>query len=383
LLSFGIGFNPLAMAPVSFVDVAWLRNEGAELTGAGVPKRPLVVGGSGLIGHNLWVLLASTPGCERVRIADVNPPSPLVLEEVDESKIEFVKHKLGSESSDALADLVKGCDCVFSVVTPHVQLGTTSEFFKTNVEGVESLVKACEAAGIKRLVFTSSIATSNHFVASINQDEKYPLPPIEIYESPYDITKRKGEELVLGANNLDGLKTVALRPGGVLLSPTDFTFRNLFIFRGLLAGPKIESKIDFIDGRDLCRALVMAAKALDTKPKEVAGQAFWTTKGEAMNPDKLCELANEVLNWYVLSVPTWVVYLSMFCASCKYYVVRGLSPLLGLRVPGVPPHRFIAMAFVEKTFDNSKAERLLGYKPKISMVECVTRIAELHKKSYE
>lgn len=371
------------MAPVSFVDVEWLRNEGVELAGAGVPKQPLVVGGSGLIGHNLWVLLASIPGCEKVRIADINPPNPVVLKAIDASKIEFVKHALGSDSADSLAELVKGCDCVFSVVTPHVQLGTTYEFFKTNVEGIGSLVKACEAAGIKRLVFTSSIATSNHFVASINQDEEHPLPPMEIYESPYDITKRRGEELVLGANDLDGLKTVALRPGGVLLSPTDFTFRNLFIVRGLLAGPKIESKIDFIDGRDLCRALVLAAKALDTKPREVAGQAFWTTKGEAMNPDAICGLANKVLNWWVLPVPIWVVYVTMYCAFCKYYIVKALSPLLGLRVPGVPPHRFMAMAFVEKTFDNSKADRVLGYKPKISMLECVTRIAELHKKSYE
>eukprot|EP00929_Paragymnodinium_shiwhaense_P097585 TRINITY_DN5921_c0_g1_i4.p1 TRINITY_DN5921_c0_g1~~TRINITY_DN5921_c0_g1_i4.p1 ORF type:complete len:163 (-),score=10.41 TRINITY_DN5921_c0_g1_i4:382-870(-) len=116
------------MAPVSFVDIPWLRDEGAALAGAGVPRQPLVVGGSGLIGHNLWVLLVNTPGCEKVRIADVNPPNPLVLKEVDENKVEFVQHRFGTDGHDALVEVVKGCDCVFWLVTPHVQLGTNEEF---------------------------------------------------------------------------------------------------------------------------------------------------------------------------------------------------------------------------------------------------------------
>eukprot|EP00929_Paragymnodinium_shiwhaense_P097584 TRINITY_DN5921_c0_g1_i3.p1 TRINITY_DN5921_c0_g1~~TRINITY_DN5921_c0_g1_i3.p1 ORF type:complete len:225 (-),score=25.23 TRINITY_DN5921_c0_g1_i3:423-1097(-) len=190
------------MAPVSFVDIPWLRDEGAALAGAGVPRQPLVVGGSGLIGHNLWVLLVNTPGCEKVRIADVNPPNPLVLKEVDENKVEFVQHRFGTDGHDALVEVVKGCDCVFWLVTPHVQLGTNEEFYKTNVEGVEHLLKACEAAGVERLVFTSSIACANTFVACVNQSEDHPLPPLESYESPYDITKRKGEDSCISADRL-------------------------------------------------------------------------------------------------------------------------------------------------------------------------------------
>merc|ERR1712048_291607 len=55
-----------------------------------------------------------------------------------------------------------------------------------------------------------------------------------------------------------------------------------------------------------------------------------------------------------------------------------IDKALGRRVPGLPPHRFIQGAFYRKTFDNAKIEKALGFKAKISVVEAVQRICDLH-----
>ncbi len=65
--------------PLCPVDVQWLSKEGQVLGSAvGTPRRPLLAGGSGLVGSNLLVLLANSPGVEKIRVLDMFPPNKAV-----------------------------------------------------------------------------------------------------------------------------------------------------------------------------------------------------------------------------------------------------------------------------------------------------------------
>merc|ERR1711948_132669 len=95
---------------------------------------------------------------------------------------------------------------------------TASEqlFHRVNVAGVKDLLQACVTAGVSRFAHLSSIAVTNHFFHTLDYSEADKLPDWSTYISPYDTSKRLGEEAVLGANG-ETLSTCALRAGGILV----------------------------------------------------------------------------------------------------------------------------------------------------------------------
>jgi len=345
----------------------------------GTPKRPALIGGAGLCGTNLLVLLASNAGCKELVVVDARPPNSKTLQEagIDEKRIHFVKHFLGTDDEASLAAALEGCDCVFLMVTPHVQFAAEQDFYKTNIDGVRGLIKACKSKQVPRLVYLSSIAATNHFVPSVEQKEFEALPSMDTYLSPYDITKRKGEEMVLAANS-PALRSCALRPASILLSPYDFTMAN--IFRGVLGFdiapiPAGMQTVDFIDGRDVCRALVLASQAFETKPEGVAGEAFFVTKakGPGAGVADVAAIVQKKMGWLALPVPLMLTK----CVAKAAHVKHAVRKALGLPVPGIPPHRFIEMAFSQQTFDNSKVRSALGFAPKVTIPEAVERICKV------
>ena len=77
------------MARAFHVDTKWLASEAVSIGNAAAPKRPLVVGGSGLLGCNLVVFLAHVPGCEKVTVLDMRAPREEVAKAVQEAGVEM------------------------------------------------------------------------------------------------------------------------------------------------------------------------------------------------------------------------------------------------------------------------------------------------------
>jgi nucleoside-diphosphate-sugar epimerase len=365
----------------SDVDVRWLAAAGARMGSAGTPRFPLVVGGSGMTGSNMIVLLANTLGCERIRVLDRVPPRKAVLADcpVLEKKLDFVQHFLSEDSEEELLKAFKGVDCVFSIITPDVMYATEEQFYRTNVDGIKLLLSAAVAEKVPRFVFLSSIAVTNHFADSRNMSEADALPPLDSLESPYDRTKSIAERLVLEANGTNGMVTCSLRAGGILLSPTDYTFRNYFMIPGILFGIHNNALIDFISGQDVARGLLLAAKALEHRTADVAGEAFFLTKGYSCEPATLMYTASEFLGWPTVNL--WEVFYQAGVLFQKLF--HETKEKLGMPTPGIPPHKFWKMGRIEQTFDNSKARDVLGYAPEVSMRDCLWHICACHRRDLE
>jgi len=285
-----------------------------------------------------------------------------------------------NEEETALLAALEGIDCVFSTVTPHVQHALEADFHATNDRGVRHLVNACLKKGTPRLVHLSSIAVTSHFTESKNQSEADSLPSLSSYESPYDVSKRRGEDAVLEANHIGQLVTCSLRAGGICLSPHDFAFANMWpIIPGLIMQPTGGKKIDFIDGRDVCCAMLLAAQGLGERPEDVAGEAFFVTKGESTTPGDLGKCGAQVLGLPFIGLPDLVIHI-VYVMTWLYVLTR---KALGMSVPGVPPHRFLMMLFTEMTFDNSKAHTILHWSPKVKIADSVERIVHLHTQEVE
>eukprot|EP00932_Pfiesteria_piscicida_P009844 SRR837773.2065.p1 GENE.SRR837773.2065~~SRR837773.2065.p1 ORF type:complete len:389 (-),score=143.62 SRR837773.2065:3-1016(-) len=301
------------------------------------------------------------------------PPSKVVIAGF-EDKVEFVKGRFASGEYERLKEAAAGCDCVFMVFTPNVHRAKLHEFYETNVDGARELTKACIDAGVGRIVYASSIAVTSMMVHSVNQSESVPFPPIEAYRTPYDISKRQGEELILEAA-AGRVRACSLRFGGVLLGPRDFFFDYVWpTIPGLIFVP-MGNPVDWMDGRDVSRALLMAAQGLAERPKEVDGEAFFCT-GTSMSPGQLAQITARHLQYPFLKLPMAVLPVVMLAVYCRYQLRRAL----GLSVPGVREDQIFGAAQIQKTFDNSKVRRVLGFEAKVSMEDAVSRVVGLYLK---
>ncbi len=81
------------------------------------------------------------------------------------------------------------------------------------MDGTRAVIAAAQDNKVPKLVYTSSAGVVFNGQDLIDVDERIPLPekPLDAYNE----SKAKAEELVIAANGVDGLLTVALRPAGI------------------------------------------------------------------------------------------------------------------------------------------------------------------------
>lgn len=154
-----------------------------------------------------------------------------------------------------------------------------TKYYRNNVEGTRSLLDACHATGVDKLIFSSSCATYG-IPDSLPIREDDPQHPI----NPYGRTKLIGEQMLADCEVAHGLKFVALRyfnaagadPDGELGErhepETHLIPRALLaafgqlplleVFGSDLPTPDGTCVRDYIHVTDLARAHVMAAAYL-------------------------------------------------------------------------------------------------------------------------
>lgn len=120
--------------------------------------------------------------------------------------------------SEAVAEAVAGHDSVVHVAARTGVWGKREDYFRDNVEATRNILAACMAAGVGRLVATSSPSVC--FDGTHHVDASNDLPYAKTFLSPYPETKAIAEREVLEANGTRGLHTCALRPH-LIVGPGD------------------------------------------------------------------------------------------------------------------------------------------------------------------
>src|SRR6478735_1394758 len=159
-----------------------------------------VTGASGFIGGKIAERLLAEG--RKVRVLSRRP-----LPELEARGAEVVLGDLHDRHA-----LDRGCrsaETVFHVAGRVGVWGPRGDFFRVNVDGTKNLLAACRAAGVRRLVYTSSPSVVYNGGDLRNVDESAPL----CLQAPcaYPTSKAAAELEVLQANG-PGLATVALRP---------------------------------------------------------------------------------------------------------------------------------------------------------------------------
>jgi nucleoside-diphosphate-sugar epimerase len=145
-----------------------------------------ITGISGFIGSNLARQIVTDGHTVN---AIIRGPAPEEFQ--DHPRINFFKADL--QSVDNLKEAMEGCDVVFHLAAfARPWAKNPDDFYQINVVGAVNVFDAAFAAGVKKVVFTSSGATMSPSPGRepVNESTIRTLP----YFNAYEVTKAKAEE---------------------------------------------------------------------------------------------------------------------------------------------------------------------------------------------
>jgi len=170
-------------------------------------------------------------------------------------------HEGDLREPEVMARLVAGCERVIHLAALiSLDRADEAELQSINVDGVRTVMAACAAAGVRRVVHASSIHAFSALPVDAPVDES--RGPAEPGAPPYDRSKAAGEAVVREAL-AGGLDVVVVNPTAIV-GPYDFrpsrmgeVLLDLYHRRlpGLVAGG-----FDWVDVRDVAASVLAAAE---------------------------------------------------------------------------------------------------------------------------
>lgn len=315
----------------------------------------LVTGGAGYLGAALVRALLDVG--VRVRVFDVRPA------DFDDPRVEVVVGDV--RSYRALSDACEGVVTVFHAAAIINLLGlygsdVRRRVFDINVLGTEHVLRACRAKGVARLVYTSSVNVGiDRVVDEGDERDGYARSFVDLYTE----SKVTADRLVLDADDVDGLRTCALRPGGIWGPGEGGLMIKAFLTE--LAAGRFKASIG--DGRavadnthvdNLVDAELLAALGLAERADVVGGQGYYVTDDERINGVEWFRPLAEGLGYDFprLRVP----------GRLMYRIAHGLelAHLLGAAEPTVTRIGVLKLTR-SSAFRIDKARRELGYEPRV------------------
>lgn len=322
--------------------------------------RALVTGGGGFLGGAVVRALLAR-GDEVVSFARGDYPS------LRELGVRTVRGDLAdAHSIMAAAD---GCEVVLHVAAKAGIWGRSEDYERSNVLGTRSVLHACRALGIARLVHTSTPSVVHAGGDIAGGDES--LPYATRFSSDYPRTKVLAEQLVLQAAD-DRLATVALRPhlvwgpGDTQLVPRILQRARAGRLRFVGGGNAVidTTYVDDAVAAHLCAADRVAPGAA------CSGRPYFITSGE---PRPVRTVVNAILAAAGLPPETRSVPRPL--AEAAGAVLEQTWRLLR-RQDDPPMTRFLARQLAtDHWFDITAASRDLGYQPKVGLDEGFRRLA--------
>ncbi|CAI7885278.1 unnamed protein product [Closterium sp. NIES-53] len=351
----------------------------------------VVTGGRGFVGRWLVRKLLATGEWSSVRVVDMAPELRLTDDEANgegeaglvrdsalSGQLEYISGNVCDRTT--MVNAFQGASAVFHMASPNHALTDLAPHYTVNVLGTKNVIAACQEAGVRRLIFTSSASVvfdGRHDIK--NGDES--LPYAGKATNAYGETKAQAEAIALAANAQGGLLTCALRPSNIF-GPGDpdlvpITIKNAQRGKLKFIVGDGENMSDWTYVENVVHAHICAEKALSeykgdpTSDDSPAGKAYFITNAD---PRRFWDFIFAIAGGFgysskpIAKLPADIL---IPLAGGVEAITKALAPL------GLPPSDFtptrLLLATRWRTFSPARAGRLLGYKPIVSVDEGLQR----------
>jgi nucleoside-diphosphate-sugar epimerase len=304
--------------------------------------RVLVTGATGKVGHAIASALLDRGDHVRALVRD-----PKRAAGVLPAGIEPVQGDVTDPES--LAAAVEGCELVFnSMGMPEQWVRDEAIFDRVNAQGSGEVARAAKAAGVRRLVHTST-----HDVFHAETGERFDETMLADYPkgTAYERSKQRAEELVLAER--DGMEVVILNPSGVYgptPSPTPSFENGIFepvVRKRLPAVPPGGTGMAYVEG--VAAGHLLAADRGKDGERYILADGYRTFR-------EIAELVKEIAGRGRVP-PTMPVPVARGVAA----IGEGISRVI--RRPPLLPRGQLLYFLWQARPDPSKAQRELGWEP--------------------
>jgi nucleoside-diphosphate-sugar epimerase len=311
----------------------------------------LVTGASGSLGKAVVERLLADG--RRVRAFQRREPAQR------DAALEYAIGDLGDR--DAVGRAVDGTDVV--IHCGATMKGGWPEHERGTIMGTQNVIDAVEQHGAKQLVHISSMAVVDWAGSSGKQPitEATRTEPRADERGAYTRAKLEAEQRVVIAAK-QGLPVVILRPGqifgGGIELVTGAVARNVAGRWLVLGDGTLELPLVYID--DVVDAVIAAVDK-----KLVAGELFHIIDPEHLTQNEVLELAGR--NKRVFRVPRALVFAAGRLSELPLRVLGKPSPIAVYRLKS---------ALARLHYESDRAERDLGWKPRIGVREGIHRVSQ-------
>lgn len=312
--------------------------------------KALVTGGTGFVGSHIARALVETGHEVRVLHRATSKLDAL-------AGLSFESALGDLTDADSLRAACEGCDWVFhAAAVADYWRADVQRMFDANVEGTRRVLAAARAAGVRRVVFTSSAAAVGQREDGLPADEsvRFNFSPSRF---PYGYSKALAEEVVLEAA-AQGQEAVILNPV-VVMGPGDLNVISggfvLNIKRLSWVVPVTSGGVAVTDVRDIARWHLAAAE------RGRSGERYLLGTWNVSYPEWFALIADVVgAARPGLPMPGWA--LPFIADAADFLAARGIHlPVDGNQIRLGARHIY---------FDCSKAWKELG-EPTIPMRQSV------------
>lgn len=309
----------------------------------------LVSGANGHLGNNLVRLLIKKGFSVRASVRNIKNKD--CFKDLD---CEVVQADITDKASFAKA--LQGVDTFYAVGAAFKLWAKDpkKEIYDVNMEGTRNTIEAAAKAGVKRIVYVSSIAALDYSNLPTKESNGYNPDRRDMYYN----SKNDGEQLAFQLAKELGIELVSVMPGAMIGSdaflPLSVSYNVLKLILNKQIPVDTRITLNWIDVKDVAEGCYLAAE------KGRSGERYILANEKCMTITDTTKLAQKLYPDLKLKIPGAV-------PKFVLYAIAGIMQF-SAKLSGKPPvitTKDIAMfSGLQQDFDISKSRNELGFNPK-------------------
>lgn len=312
-------------------------------------KLSLVTGANGHLGNNLVRLLIEKGIPVRASVRNIQNKEPFVG-----LNCEVVQADITDKQS--LVNALQGVDVFYAVgaVFKLWAKNPKKEIYDVNLEGIKNTIEAAAEAGVKRIVYVSSIAATDFSKLPIKESNGYNPDRRDMYFN----SKNDGEKLAFELSKKHNIELVAILPSAMIgseaFAPLSVSYNiiNMILKKQIPVETKIT--LNWIDVKDVAEGCYLAAI------KGENGERYILANEKCMSIKDTTVIAQELFPELKIKLPLAVPKAVLFVAA---WLMEMGSKLSG-KAPLISTKDIAMFSGLQQDFDISKARTVLGFNPK-------------------